>query len=105
MALLEGGEWADGEVASSPVTSSGCLVVWQVYTDTIHDTKNWADFKPHECLRMDAALNSDDTTVMLQLNGHSWTIDLKEMVQVNNETGTRRPIRRTVIVKPRLATG
>ncbi len=104
MALLEG-EWVDGEIASSPVTSSRCPVVWQVYTGTIHGTENWADFKPHECLRMDAALNSDDTTVMLQLNGYSWTIDLKEMVQINNETLKKRPIRRTVIVKQCLSTG
>ena len=104
MDLLEG-EWVDGEIASVPVTSSGCIVVWQVFTDTIHGTENWADYKPHENLRMDAALKSDNLSVTLQMNGGSWTIDLKEMVQVNNETGKRRPIRRTVIVKPCLSTG
>ena len=54
---------------------------------------------------MDAALKSDNLSVTLQMNGGSWTIDLKEMVHVNNETGTRRPIRGTVIFKPRLSTG
>ena len=98
MSLLEG-EWVDGEVASTPVTSSGLPIVWQVYTDTIHGTKNWADFKPHECLRMESALVENQATVTLQMKAHTWTIDLTEMVQVNNETGTKRPIRRTVIIK------
>ena len=54
---------------------------------------------------MDAALISKEPTVTLQLNGGSWTIDLLDMVQINNETMTKRPIRRTVIVKQRLSTG
>ena len=104
MALMED-DWVDGEVASSPQTTSGHPVVWQAYIGTIHDTVSWADFKPHECLRMDAALISKEPTVTLQCNGSSWTIDLLRMVQINDETMTRRAIRRTVIVKQRLSTG
>ena len=92
-------DWLDGDVEAAPVTSSGLPIVWQVYTDTIHGTKNWADFKPHECLRMESALVENQATVTLQMKAHTWTINLTEMVQVNNETGTKRPIRRTVIIK------
>ncbi len=102
---LEEGEWVDGEVASSPQTTSGHPVVWQAYIGTSHESMTWADFKPHESLRMDAALASREPTVTLQCNGSSWTIDLLLMVQINDETMTRRAIRRTVIVKQRLSTG
>ena len=97
MSLLEG-EWVDGEVASSPVTSSGLPIVWQVYTDTIHGTKNWADFHPHECLRMESALVEKKDTVVLKVNDYYWTVDLTTMVQTNDVT-KKRPIRRTVIIK------
>ena len=99
MPSLDDKDWLDGDVEAAPVTSSGLPIVWQVYTDTIHGTKNWAGFKPHECLRMEAALIEKQATVTLQVKAYTWTIDLTEMVQVNNETGTKRPIRRTVIIK------
>ncbi len=104
MALVEG-DWVDGETASSPTTSTGCKIVWQVLIDKRNGTENWADYKAHENLRLDAALQGDMLPVTLQEHGNTWTVDLKEMVQVNNETGTKRPIRRTVIVKYCLTTG
>ena len=105
MPLLDDKDWLDGDLEAAPVTAAGQPIVWQVYTETMHGTKNWADFKPHECLRMEAALVDDKTMIMLQVKTYSWTIDLTEMVQINNETQTRRPIRRTVIVKQGLSTG
>ena len=44
-------------------------------------------------------------TVMLQVKAYTWTIDLTNMVQINDDTQTRRPIRRTVIVKQGDITG
>jgi len=99
MSLVEG-EWVDGEVASTPCTSSGCPVVWQVLIGETLGAPTWADFKPHESFRMDGALLAKDEKCKLECNGNTWTISFKEMVQINDESGTKRPIRRTVIVKP-----
>ena len=104
MAMDDEGDWVDGETASSPMTSTGCKIVWQVWIENRNGTGNWADYKPHENLRLDAALQGDKLPVTLQEHADSWTIDLKEMVQINTETGTKRPIRRTVIVKNCLPT-
>ena len=97
---LEEGDWIDGEVASQPRTASNCLVVWQVLIGETLGAPTWADFKPHESFRMDGALLAKDEKCKLECNGKTWTIGFKEMVQINDESGTKRPIRRTVIVKP-----
>ena len=96
---LEEGDWVDGEVASVPHTASGHPVVWQVHIGTTNGAMTWADFKPHEALRMDAALGAGEKKVTLKCNDNSWTIDLSLMVQINDGTTTSRAIRRTVIVK------
>ena len=99
MPSLDDKDWLDGDVEAAPVTSSGLPIVWQVYTDTIHGTKNWADFHPHECLRMESALVEKKDTVVLKVNDYYWTVDLTTMVQTNDVTKKKRPIRRTVIIK------
>ena len=97
---LEEGDWQDGELLSAPCTTSNCLSVWQVLIGDTLGAPTWADFKPHESCRMDGALLAKDETCTLTCNGNTWTISFKEMVQINDESGTKRPIRRTVIVKP-----
>ena len=99
MPLLDDKDWRDGDLEAAPATAAGQPIVWQVYTDTFHGTKNWADFKAHECLRMETALFEKQATVTLQVKEYTWTIDLTNMVQTNDDTKKRRPIRRTVIVK------
>ena len=96
---FEEGDWVDGEIASSPHTTSGHQIVWQACIGKFHDSMQWADFKPHESLRMEAALANKETTV-----DDTWSIDLLLMLQINDETQTRRPIRRIVIVKQRVST-
>ena len=97
--LLDDKEWGDADLAAAPATASGQPIVWQVYTADTHGTKNWADFKAHECLRMETALIDKVSTVILKVNDYSWAIDVINMIQTNDVTKTRRPIRRTVIVK------
>ena len=101
---FEEGDWVDGEIASLPHTSSGRPVVWQVHISNSLGTMQWADFKPHESLRMDAALGAGEKQVTLRCNGDSWTIDLGLMIQINDETQTKRSIRRIVIVKQHIIT-
>ena len=105
MPLLDDKDWRDGDLEAAPATASGQPIVWQVYTDDSHGTKHWADFKAHECLCMETALIEKQATVTLQVKEYTWTIDLTNMVQTNDDTKTRRPIRRTVIVKQGLITG
>ena len=99
MSLVEG-EWVDGEVASQPRTSTGCLVVWQVLVGDTLGAPTWADFKPHESFRMDGALMAKEEGCELKCGDNTWNIVFKEMVQINAQSGTKRPIRRMVIVKP-----
>ena len=99
MSLEEEG-WIDGELESAPCTKSGLPVVWQVHIRTSKwGAMMWADFKKHESLRMDAALMKGDKKCSLECNNDTWSIDLKDMVQINDKFGTQRAIRRTVIVK------
>ena len=57
------------------------------------------DFKPHESLRMEAALANKEDSVGLKLYDDTWSIDLASMQQTNDQTQKKRPIRRIVIVK------
>ena len=98
MSLEEEG-WIDGELESAPCTKSGLPVVWQVHIRTSGGAMMWADFKKHESLRMDAALMKGDKKCSLECNKDIWTINLKDMVQINDKFGTQRAIRRTIIVK------
>ena len=97
---LEEGDWVDGELASQPMTASKCAIVWQVFVGVTLGAQTWADFKPHEASRMDGALLGKEKGTELSDGETTWQIDFKDMVQINGTTGTRRPIRRTVIVKP-----
>ena len=100
---FEEGDWIDGEIASSPHTTSGHQIVWQACIGKFHDSMQWADFKPHESLRMEAALANKETAVTLRLNDDTWSIDLLLMLQTNDDTQTKRAIRRIVIVKHRVS--
>ena len=97
---FEDADWIDGEIAAAAYTTTGHQVIWQVYIGPIHDTVQWADFKPHESLRMEAALAAKEEAVSLKLHDDTWSIDLSLMQQTNIKSGTIRPIRRIVIVKP-----
>ena len=96
---FEEAEWIDGEIAAEPRTTTGHQIVWQVYIGQIHDAMQWADFKPHESLRMEAALANKEVSVSLKLGDDTWSIDLGLMQQTNNQTEKKRPIRRIVVVK------
>ncbi len=96
---LDEADWIDGDIAAAPYTTSGHQIVWQVYIGHIHDTMQWADFKPHESLRMEAALAGKEDSVTLKLHDDTWSIDLALMQQTNDKTEKKRPIRRIVIAK------
>ena len=102
MAALKVGldaEWVDGGVEAVICTKGGHQIVWQCWIAHIHDTISWADFKPYESLRMEAALSANEKTVSLTQNENVWNIDLALMQQTNLQSGTIRPIRRVVILK------
>ena len=48
---------------------------------------------------MDGGLAAGDKKVTLKLHDDTWTIDLENMLQINDGTGTERPIRRVVVVR------
>ena len=92
-------DWIDAGVVAVPCTKSGLQIVWQCYIGLHHGTVQWADFQPHEALRMESALADNELAVNLNLYDDAWSIDLSLMQQKNIKSGTIRPIRRCVILK------
>jgi WWE domain len=92
-------EWVDGGVEAVICTKGGHQIVWQCWIANINETMSWADFKPFESLRMEAAVAANEGTVNLTLHEDAWSIDLVKMQQTNLQTGTTRAIRRVVILK------
>ena len=101
MASLEG-EWKNGTLAARPTTSSGGLVQWQTFIERKLNSDRWADYQEEENLKLDASFQTEKRPVTLGVPPQSWTVDLNRMMQVNDETGTERSIRRLVIVQKRL---
>jgi hypothetical protein len=92
-------EWADAALEAVVCTKGGHQIIWQCWIAHIHDTCSWADFLPHETLRLEAALSANERTVDLTLNDDAWSLDLLGMQQTNVRSGTMRPIRRVVVLK------
>ena len=92
-------DWSDAAVEAVPATKSGHMIVWQCWIANINATVSWADFLPHETLRMETALGNNERQVNITLHDDAWSIDLVKMEQTNLQTGTTRAIRRVVILK------
>ena len=93
------GEWKNGTLAARPTTSSGGVVQWQTFIERKMNSDRWADYPEDENLKLDASFQTDKRPVTLGVPPESWTVDLNRMMQVNDQTGTERPIRRLVIVQ------
>ena len=99
MASAPDSEFIDAAVEAVPYTATGLPIVWQCFIGPLHGTTQWADFKPYESLRMEAAWAENAGTVSLTLNEDMWLIDLSLMHQTNIKSGKIRPIRRMVVLK------
>ena len=58
----------------------------------------WADFKPDENQRIDMDFMTDMCPVTLGEPPETWTVDVERVVQVNDNNGQTRPVRRIVLV-------
>jgi len=97
-------DWLDCSDTASLMTSTGCVIMWQVNLGQRFETETWADYKLPDNLRIDAAYMTDKRPVVLEHDGATWTIDFSTMTQVNDTTGTTRKIRRIVVVSDRVST-
>ena len=95
-------DWLDCSDTASLMTSTGCVIMWQVNLGQRFETETWADYKLPDNLRIDAAYMTDRRPVVLEQDGATWTIDFDMMTQVNDTTGTTRTIRRIVVVSNRV---
>lgn len=100
MAMLSiEGDWVDGALASQPVTSSGCKIQWQVFDSTKFGCEVWLDIKPSDNVKTEMMfVATTQEPFRLHEDGCFWTIDFVEMIQRNDEHGTKRALRRIVIV-------
>jgi hypothetical protein len=97
--LAADAEWTDAAVEAVVCTTGGHQIIWQCFISHLHNTTSWADFLPHEILRLEAAFSANERTVDLTLNEDAWSIDLLGMQQTNVRSGKVRPIRRVIVLK------
>ena len=86
--------------SSSLTTSTFCKIVWQVCLGESLGAWTWADYNDIENQSIESVYKytSDRPPLTLELDGATWTVDLTNMLQVNDETGTSRKIRRNVVL-------
>ncbi len=97
--LAADAEWTCAAGEALVCTTGGHQIIWQCFISHMNNTTSWADFLPHEILRLEAALSANDRTVDLILHEDAWSIDLLGMQQTNVRSGKVRPVRRVVILK------
>ena len=97
-------DWLDCSDTASLMTSTGCVIVWQVNLGQRFETETWADYKLPDNLRIDAAYMTDKRPLVLEHDGATWTRYLSTMTHVNDTTGTTKKIRRIVVVSDRVST-
>ena len=96
MASLDA-EWDEvGEFI--PETAVGCKILWQCRISDHEARALWADYEPNANQRIEFAHFSQLPTVTLGEPPGTWTIDMEKMVQTNDKNGTKRSVRRTVVV-------
>ena len=91
-------DWLDCSGIASLMTSTCCVIMWQVNLGQRFETETWADYRLPDNLRIDAAYMTDKRPVVLEHVGATLTIYFSTMTQVNDTTGTTRKIRRIVVV-------
>ena len=86
--------------SSSLTTSTSCNIVWQVCLGERLGSWTWADYNDIDNQNIESVyqFTPDRPPVTLEHDGATWTVDLNLMIQVNDETGTSRKIRRIVVV-------
>ncbi|KAK7602929.1 hypothetical protein V9T40_006903 [Parthenolecanium corni] len=80
---------------SSPLPGSNLQdlpIVWQ-WKD---DRSQWHPYSPMDCRIVEASHQSGEDDVSLTTQGRTYTIDFHLMQQINDDTGTTRPVKRTV---------
>ena len=92
------GVWIDRAVAASLTTVTSCKIVWQVCLGERLGTWSWADYNDVDNQSIESAYTSDRRPATLEHDGATWTVHLNFLIQVTDETGTSRKIRRIVVV-------
>ena len=67
-------DWLDCSDTASLMTSTGCVIMWQVNLGQRFETETWADYKLPDNLRIDAAYMTDRRPVVLEQDGATWTL-------------------------------
>ena len=86
--------------STSLTTSTRCKIVWQVCLGERLGAWTWADYSDMENENIESVYRytSDRPPLTLEHDGATWTVDLINMIQVNDETGTSRKIRRIAVL-------
>ena len=88
-------------MAPSPLTTStSCKIVLQVCLGERLGSWTWADYNDIDNHSIESVykLTSDRPPLTLEHDGATWTVDLNLMIQVNDETGTSRKLRRIAVL-------
>ena len=90
-------EWSEVDQIIAEA-KSGAKILWQCHILDQNDRSIWVDYEETANQRIETALMSKMQTVTLPEPFENWMIDFKDMVQSNVQSGTTRPVRRTVVV-------
>ena len=86
--------------STSLTTSTRCKIVWQVCLGERLGAWTWADYSDLENENIESVYRYTSGRPPLTL-GHddaTWTVGLINMIQVNDETGTSRKMRRVAVL-------
>ena len=86
--------------STSLTTSTRCKILWQVCLGERLGAWTWADYSESENANIESVYRytQDRPPLILEHDDATWTVDLINMIQVNDETGTSRKIRRIVVL-------
>ena len=86
--------------STSLTTSSRCKILWQVCLGERLGAWTWADYRDSENENIESVFRytADRPRLILEHDDATWTVDLINMIQVNDETGASRKIRRVAVL-------
>ena len=86
--------------STSLTTSTRCKILWQVCLGERLGAWTWADYSDSENENIESVYRytADRPPLILEHDDATGTIDLINMIQVNDETDTSRKIRRVAVL-------
>ena len=85
--------------ASLGTMATRCRILWQCLIKVLPtEGQLWVYFNADENSAIDLQYMTDNNPVRLTVGDSTWTVDFSIMMQINDQTGKERPVRRIVVI-------